>query len=107
MTQPPIEDYALVGDCRSAALISRSGSCDWLCWPRFDSPSLFAALLDDERGGRFSIAPVSAFRSQRSYLGDTNVLVTRFLGEAAELTLTDLMPVLSPEDQRRFLQPEH
>jgi GH15 family glucan-1,4-alpha-glucosidase len=107
MMQPPIEDYALVGDCRSAALISRSGSCDWLCWPRFDSPSLFAALLDDERGGRFSIAPVGAFRSQRSYLDDTNVLVTRFLGEAAELTLTDLMPVLSPEDQRRFLQPEH
>jgi GH15 family glucan-1,4-alpha-glucosidase len=107
MTQPPIEDYAIVGDCRSAALVSRLGSCDWLCWPRFDSASIFAALLDEERGGCFSIAPSEPFRSQRSYLGETNVLVTRFFTDGAELTLTDFMPVLSPEDQRRFLQPEH
>ena len=61
----PIADYAIVGDGRSAALISRAGSLDWLCWPRFDSPSIFAAILDEERGGRFLVAPAGAFRSER------------------------------------------
>ncbi len=74
MSRAEIHDYAIVGDCRSAALISRFGSCDWLCWPRFDSPSLFAAILDEERGGRFSISPAGEFQSRRSYLGETNVL---------------------------------
>ena len=67
----PIRDYAIVGDCRSAALISRAGSLDWLCWPRFDSSSVFAAILDDEDGGRFSIAPPRPFRTDRCYLGET------------------------------------
>ena len=89
-----IHDYAIVGDCRSAALISRGGSCDWLCWPRFDSPSLFGALLDEERGGRFLIAPAGPFTSTRRYLPGTNVLQTRFeTPEGAAVTLTDFMPV--------------
>ena len=54
--QSRIQDYGIIGDCRSAALISRRGSLDWLCWPRFDSPSIFAALLDPERGGFFTTA---------------------------------------------------
>src|SRR5438132_3866490 len=88
-----IADYAVVGDCRSVALIGRDGSCDWLCWPLFDSPAVFAALLDDERGGRFRIAPRAPFRSSRAYLEETNVLVTRFETDGGVLTLTDLMPV--------------
>jgi GH15 family glucan-1,4-alpha-glucosidase len=103
----PIADYAIVGDGRSAALISKAGSLDWLCWPRFDSPSIFAAILDEERGGRFSVAPAMPFRSTRSYLGDTNVLKTRFETASGELALTDFMPVLSRIDSARSLHPGH
>ena len=59
----PISEYAIIGCTRSAALISRQGSIDWLCWPRFDSPSIFAAILDDQRGGCFTIAPRGWSRS--------------------------------------------
>ena len=103
----PIKDYAIIGDGRSAALVSRSGSIDWLCWPRFDSASLFAAILDEDRGGRFSIAPRGPFRTERCYLGETNVLRTRFSSPAGELTLTDFMPVLPQAESARRLHPEH
>jgi GH15 family glucan-1,4-alpha-glucosidase len=102
-----IQDYAIIGDCRSAALISRGGSLDWLCWPRFDSPSIFAAILDEDKGGRFLIAPQGAFRSERSYQRETNVLVTRFIAPGGELELTDFMPVLEEEEAHRTLRPEH
>src|SRR5439155_836083 len=102
-----IADHAIVGDCRSAALISREGSVDWLCWPRFDSASLFAAILDEDRGGRFAIAPAGPFRSERGYLGETNVLQTRFFVASGELTLTDFMPALMGADALRQLQPGH
>src|SRR5439155_6666588 len=103
----PIADYAIVGDGRSAALISRAGSLDWLCWPRFDSPSIFAAILDEERGGRFSVAPDGPYRSTRAYLGETNVLETRFLTASGELALTDFMPVRSGIDSARSMYPGH
>jgi GH15 family glucan-1,4-alpha-glucosidase len=103
----PIADYAIVGDGRSAALISRAGSLDWLCWPRFDSLSIFAAILDDEHGGRFSIAPDGPSRSTRTYLGETNVLETRFLTPSGELALTDFMPVQSRIDSARGVHPGH
>ncbi|HEY6909117.1 MAG TPA: glycoside hydrolase family 15 protein [Myxococcales bacterium] len=102
-----IRDYAIVGDCRSSALISRGGSVDWLCWPQFDSPSLFAAILDEEQGGRFSIAPAGEFRAERRYLGQTNVLRTTFHAAGGELSITDFMPVLTPIDARQRMHPEH
>ena len=104
---PPISDYALIGDCRSAALISRAGSLDWLCWPRFDSSPVFAALLDAQHGGRWLLTPRDVRQSTRSYVEDTNVLETRFLCAGGEVSLTDLMPVASEEFKRRQLVPEH
>ncbi len=93
MTYRPIEHYGAVGDMRTAALVSREGSVDWLCLPRFDSPSVFAALLDDHRGGRFRLRPLGPFRSRQSYLEDSNVLVTAFHTPGGEATLTDFMTV--------------
>src|ERR671921_1980337 len=104
---PPIGDYALIGDCRGAGLVSRDGSLDWLCFPRFDSPSVFAALLDTEAGGRFRIRPTGEFRVERRYLPDTNVLETTFYGPTGSLALCDLVPVSSEEDKRTSLTSEH
>jgi GH15 family glucan-1,4-alpha-glucosidase len=104
---PPIADYALIGDCRSAALISRGGSLDWLCWPRFDSPSLFAALLDRERGGSFRVGPAGPFRTERRYLPDSNSLETIFHTADGVLALRDVMPVASEAEKRAELLPEH
>ena len=101
-----IGDYAVIGDGRSAALVSQSGSVDWLSWPRFDSPSLFARLLDAD-AGHWRIAPAGASAVERSYLADTNVLETRFRTASGAAVVTDLMPVASEEDKARRLWPEH
>lgn len=102
-----IQDYGVIGDCRSAALISNRGSVDWLCWPRFDSPSIFAALLDRESGGLWSIAPRGGFQTSRSYIENTNVLETRFESKSGSATLADLMPVAAEQYKRRSLWPAH
>ena len=102
----PIHDYAAIGDGRSIALVGRHGSIDWLCWPRFDSPFIFAAILD-EHGGCWSLAPIAAFGVTRRYIEDTNVLETRFDTDTGTLVVTDLMPVASEEDKDRFLMPDH
>ena len=90
---PPIGDYALIGDCRGAGLVSRDGSLDWLCLPRFDSSPIFAALLDARAGGRFRIRPRGEFRAERRYLPDTNVLETTFHAPGGAFVLRDLLPV--------------
>src|SRR5277367_1142652 len=87
-----IEDYALIGDCKSAALVSRDGSIDWLCWPRFDSEACFAALLGSCEHGRWSIAPGQGARITRHYRPDTLVLETEFETADGAATLIDFMP---------------
>jgi GH15 family glucan-1,4-alpha-glucosidase len=99
----PISDYALIGCTRSAALVSKSGSIDWLCWPRFDSPSVFARILDVRRGGHFAIHPTTYARVTRRYVDDTNVLETTFATERGTIRLTDFMPVATEEQKSRRL----
>ncbi|MDQ3417488.1 MAG: glycoside hydrolase family 15 protein [Acidobacteriota bacterium] len=89
-----IEDYALIGDCQTAALVARDGSIDWLCFPRFDSPACFAALLGTPEHGRWLIAPADPIRRvTRAYRGDTLVLDTTFETDTGAVTLTDCMPI--------------
>ncbi len=95
---PPIEDHGLIGDLQTTALVARNGSIDWFCAPRFDSPSIFAALLDSEKGGHFAIAPVvENCVVKQLYLPDTAVLVTRFLTEDGVGEVMDFMPIHDPE----------
>jgi GH15 family glucan-1,4-alpha-glucosidase len=90
----PIEDYGVVGDLSTLALVALDGSVDFLCLPHFDSPTVFGALLDADKGGRFQISPVAeGARQKQLYLPDTNVLVTRFLSDDGVGEITDFMPV--------------
>ena len=94
MAYQPIESYGLIGNMRTAALVGMNGSIDWLCFPHFDSPSVFAAILDDENGGRFVIAPARRRASAKQlYWPDSNVLVTRFLSGSGVAEVADYMPV--------------
>lgn len=89
-----IEDYALLGNCRSAALVSRDGSLDWLCLPRFDAPAVFAALLGNEENGRWRLAPCDpVVHSSRQYLGDTLVLETTWVTASGRARVLDFMPL--------------
>ena len=94
MSYEPIDNYGAVGNMHTVALVSRNGSIDWFCYPKFDSPSVFGAILDDRKGGRFRIAPSrGSFRTKQFYWPDTNVLVTRFHSPDGVGEVTDYMPL--------------
>ncbi len=96
-TPPPIEDYGLIGNCRSAALVSRTGSIDWLCWPRFDSPACFAAILGTPANGRWRIHPADpAAKVRRQYWPGTMILETIFTTATGEVALIDFMTIEHP-----------
>ncbi|HMA24145.1 MAG: glycoside hydrolase family 15 protein, partial [Gemmatimonas sp.] len=93
-----IEDYAIIGDCETAALVSRDGSIDWLCWPRFDSPACFAALLGNPDHGRWRLAPADAnARATRRYRDDTLILETEFETADGSVVVVDFMPLRDGE----------
>jgi GH15 family glucan-1,4-alpha-glucosidase len=99
----PIEDHGIIGDLHTAALVGTDGTVDWLCLPAFDSPSVFCSILDDEKGGHFSLRPVEYMRSQQLYLPDTNVLLTRFLSSEGMAEVLDFMPILAHPGERHRL----
>jgi len=86
-------DYGLIGDMSSAALVGMDGSVDWLCLPRFDSPSVFAAILDQDIGGRFRIQPSATYTTTQAYVEDTNILETEFTTSTGVVSITDFMPI--------------
>jgi len=103
MAYQPIENYGVIGDLNTIALVGLNGSIDFMCFPNFDSPTIFAALLDDRRGGRFEISPeFTEMKTKQLYLPDTNILLTRFLSSEGVGEITDFMPV--EEYCKRFQQ---
>ena len=95
----PIEEYGVIGDLHTAALVGTNGSIDWFCYPRFDSPSIFGAILDDPKGGRFQIAPArEGVTCKQLYVPDTNVVLTQFLTANGVSEITDFMPVGPPDE---------
>jgi GH15 family glucan-1,4-alpha-glucosidase len=110
MTETAIADHGLIGDLQTAALVTTDGSVDWFCCPRFDSPSVFGALLDDERGGRFRIRPSGIdYTAKQMYFPDTAVLVTRFFTEAGVGQVIDFMPPMgtTATDNHRLVRMVH
>jgi GH15 family glucan-1,4-alpha-glucosidase len=100
MPYQPIEDYGVVGNLRTTALAGKNGSIDWFCFPHFDSPSVFGAILDERKGGYFRIAPtIDEIARKQVYWPDTNVLVTRFLSAGGVGEIIDFMPVGQSKDQ--------
>ena len=97
MAYQPIENYGIIGDLHTVALVGMNGSIDWLCVPNFDSPSVFAAILDDNKGGRFQISPLTEDLTRKQfYWPETNVLITRFLSSEGVGEIADYMPVGEP-----------
>jgi GH15 family glucan-1,4-alpha-glucosidase len=99
----PIENYGIIGNMRTVALVGMDGSIDWYCYPQFDSPSIFGAILDDKKGGRFQIsADGEGVRHKQFYWPSTNVLVTRFLLGDGIAELEDFMPAGLPADSPQY-----
>lgn len=99
-------DYGVVGNCRTAALISKEGSIDWLCMPEFDSSSVFAALLDKEKGGSFGFEIDGEYTVKQKYLPNTNILSTTFITETGVFEVLDFMPRYHTQDDSYYLPPE-
>jgi GH15 family glucan-1,4-alpha-glucosidase len=94
MSYKPIENYGVIGDLHTIALVGMDGSIDFMSFPQFDSPTIFAALLDENKGGRFQLAPILADANQKQlYLPDSNILLTRFLSDKGVAEISDFMPV--------------
>lgn len=108
MSYQPIANYAVIGDTQTAALVGMDGSIDWLCYPRFDSPSIFAAILDDKKGGYFKIAPeADSVTYKQLYSPETNVLITRFLSPDGVAEITDYMSIdedVTASESRRLVR---
>src|SRR5438309_5861959 len=101
----PIESYGVIGNLRSIALVSLKGSIDFFCFPQFDSPSIFAALLDPDKGGYFRIAPdLQDVRTKQLYLPDSNILLTRFLSDHGIAEVADFMPVLDHDPHGQIIR---
>ena len=101
----PIENHGVIGDLRTAALVALDGCIDFLCWPRFDSPSVFASLLDDDRGGSFALAPLLEGAKRRQlYLPDTNMLLTRFLSAEGVAEVSDFMALDAPSGGQHLIR---
>ena len=88
-----IEDYGIIGNCRSSALVSKYGSIDWCCLPDFDSPSVFARLLDDEQGGYFGFSLKGDYSVTQAYINNTNILRTTFISSDSSFEVIDFMPI--------------
>lgn len=105
MKYQPIENYGVIGDLNTVALVGLNGSIDFMCFPNFDSPSVFAALLDSEKGGKFQIVPAfTEMRCKQLYLPNTNVLLTRFLSKDGVGEITDFMPVEELSDGNEVIR---
>jgi pentatricopeptide repeat protein len=104
MAYLPIEDYGIIGNLQTIALVGMNGSIDWFCFPHFDSPSVFAAILDERKGGYFRISPATpdGIVYKQIYWPETNVLVTRFLSEDGVAEIIDYMPVGAPREDQGF-----
>ena len=93
---PNISDHGLIGDLQTAALVTTDGCVDWFCTPRFDAPSVFAALLDADKGGHFRIAPEGCeYVTRQMYVPDTAILISRFMSADGVGEVCDFMPVLT------------
>ncbi|MFE6686980.1 glycoside hydrolase family 15 protein [Streptomyces sp. NPDC057743] len=103
----PIAEHGLIGDMRTAALVGTNGTIDWYCCTRFDAPSVFAALLDADRGGAFALAPDVPARTKQFYFPDTNILITRFFADNGVAEVQDFMPIVGDSreaDRHRLIR---
>lgn len=96
-------NYGVIGNCRTAALISQNGNIEWLCFPDFDSPSIFASMLDREKGGAFGFEVSGDYRITQNYVPHTNILSTQFSSDEGEFVVLDYMPLLSFTRRNRAL----